>query len=1110
MIGEVVDNGPGITGSENKKRNLDAAGKGKTKDFLSPPSKKMKQARLPFAPKLSPNNPVTVVSPQPKSPAPKKRRVSEEASSLSKFGVNKLKRTPTKSPSLSSSTKPAACSTPKSQTTLKPSPKIIIIEDEEQVPSSSSEVVSSPKSSLFKPPPKSNSLDGFLQTTQQPQVSTSDCIDLTDDSEMECDAVDSAQDVSEREDLDSSASSRGSLDKSGASDDGEAVVKVSQSSDSCKENSTSSEKKQTSSLSATPETHFKVKTGRGKPKSQKALEKEKEKQRQREEKARLREEKRLKLEAEKKEKEEQRRLAHQKRQQEQEEARKEKEAKRKERQARREKEDEEREEKRKLKQEARQKKQEELDLLQAEKKKKQEEKRKLEEEKQKELEEAKKKSEKQQMMFKSFFKKPCPDSTPSTTLYQDCGPFAAYQLRKDMVIAPTIRTRKMHNKEVKQEFDNKFLKQNSSSDYLKELSSGNITVGRSERTKGSRKSTREEEPDDKDSDIEEVPSSTSDTKGEVAKAKLLQFHENYRPPYFGTWRKRSQKITGRQPLAKDEDLLDYEVDSDDEWEDPGESLSDSGEEDEEDNDNDSGDESDDGFFVPHGYLSEDEVEGADDDRETWEARRAAKAKDWDREMRKKTEDLKTFLIGCIWKSALESASQRDIKYLESFKAVPLVSTPILLTGVAKSSPSQKTQNTSNGQQASGNNSQILAVHNKIRPVPKEAMPDLIRLVHGNIAGIKSLCREFKEFWKRKNDGRPGVSEVQVETKDSRSRNEKLQGGSSDQHTPEKVEVSNGTPEKTVGTTPQLYSPLFRSAEDFEISKRQLEKKISKIAVRDKRQGYSKICWYVHEHILKEHKMESSPVPSTWKFITKKAVDPTKPRTPVQVATPSPSQSLTPEVQTVVRSSPVPSKSNLLAMFPPVSSPKVASDSSLKPTGSYQMASATLMQLAASSNGSTTMAQSPVVPPAPCLNAKTAAVGPLTQYVVKCASPQVAKPHSGVTSSSSLVTSVGTSLSKPTTSVAPHPQHPIASVTVKPCEAVSSNKGTGGLTTYLSSASKTPLLTPSSTAKVPLLTPQSSSLAVDRSSSDTEHAGVKVAPVKNQHKSDEGETVIILD
>ncbi len=57
------------------------------------------------------------------------------------------------------------------------------------------------------------------------------------------------------------------------------------------------------------------------------------------------------------------------------------------------------------------------------------------------------------------------------------------------------------------------------------------------------------------------------------KCKFLQFHENYRPAYYGTWRQRSKAINPRNYLQKDEDLLDYEIDSDDEWEEPGESLS---------------------------------------------------------------------------------------------------------------------------------------------------------------------------------------------------------------------------------------------------------------------------------------------------------------------------------------------------------------------------------------------------------------------------------------------------------------------------------------------------------------------------------------------------------
>ena len=34
------------------------------------------------------------------------------------------------------------------------------------------------------------------------------------------------------------------------------------------------------------------------------------------------------------------------------------------------------------------------------------------------------------------------------------------------------------------------------------------------------------------------------------KAKLLQFHENHRPAYWGTWNKSHDKIKGRNPFAR--------------------------------------------------------------------------------------------------------------------------------------------------------------------------------------------------------------------------------------------------------------------------------------------------------------------------------------------------------------------------------------------------------------------------------------------------------------------------------------------------------------------------------------------------------------------------------
>ncbi|GBG63944.1 hypothetical protein CBR_g39948 [Chara braunii] len=98
--------------------------------------------------------------------------------------------------------------------------------------------------------------------------------------------------------------------------------------------------------------------------------------------------------------------------------------------------------------------------------------------------------------------------------------------------------------------------------------------------------------------------------------KLLQFHDNYRPAYYGTFSKHSDVIGARHPLRKDPSL-DYDADSDAEWEEeePGESLSDLDVKECEDDDEKPGDDEDsaDGFVVPDGYLSEGEGAGADED-----------------------------------------------------------------------------------------------------------------------------------------------------------------------------------------------------------------------------------------------------------------------------------------------------------------------------------------------------------------------------------------------------------------------------------------------------------------------------------------------------------------
>ncbi|KAJ6429354.1 hypothetical protein OIU84_020894 [Salix udensis] len=95
--------------------------------------------------------------------------------------------------------------------------------------------------------------------------------------------------------------------------------------------------------------------------------------------------------------------------------------------------------------------------------------------------------------------------------------------------------------------------------------------------------------------------------------QLLQFDKSHRPAFYGIWPKKSHAVGPCHPLKRDPDL-DYDVDSDEEWEeeDPGESLSDCDKDDgeesleEEHSKADDEEESEDGFFVPDGYLSENE------------------------------------------------------------------------------------------------------------------------------------------------------------------------------------------------------------------------------------------------------------------------------------------------------------------------------------------------------------------------------------------------------------------------------------------------------------------------------------------------------------------------
>ncbi|KAL7548317.1 hypothetical protein ACHAWF_011608, partial [Thalassiosira exigua] len=107
--------------------------------------------------------------------------------------------------------------------------------------------------------------------------------------------------------------------------------------------------------------------------------------------------------------------------------------------------------------------------------------------------------------------------------------------------------------------------------------------------------------------------------------KFLGFHENVRPPYCGTWSKMSSLVTGRRPFGKDTKYLDYDNDSEAEWEegddDEGEDLQDGDDGVDEEEDVQNEDDND-------GWLAaEDDLGIEDEDEETRELRKKKLSED---------------------------------------------------------------------------------------------------------------------------------------------------------------------------------------------------------------------------------------------------------------------------------------------------------------------------------------------------------------------------------------------------------------------------------------------------------------------------------------------------
>ncbi|NXO77008.1 CAF1A factor, partial [Sitta europaea] len=386
----------------------------------------------------------------------------------------------------------------------------------------------------------------------------------------------------------------------------------------------------------------------------------------------------------------------------------EKELKERERREKKEKEEKEKAEKLRVKEEKRKERQEALEAKLEEKRKKEEEKR---------LKEEEKRINAQKAEITRFFQKPKTPQAPKT-LAGSCGKFAPFEIKENMVLAPLSRV--ALDPEDLEQLDKLLHTQDGEGSFLRDLKC------REPRKTGP--TLVSDSNDSVNSDVVVVDNCQTDAVPEREKfgrMKLLQFSENHRPAYWGTWNKNTSLIRARNPWAKDTTLLDYEVDSDEEWEEeePGESLSHSEEDDEEEGEDE---DEDDGFFVPHGYLSEDEGVTEECDPENQKVRQKLKAKEWDELIAKgkRFHVLQPVKIGCVWeRAAKDSSTNTDLKVLQQFTAC-LLDPPV-------PEEEQQTQKCS-----------------KKRAKDQQILSHLLPLLHGNVHGSKVIIQEFQECCRR--------------------------------------------------------------------------------------------------------------------------------------------------------------------------------------------------------------------------------------------------------------------------------------------------------------------------------------------------------------------------
>ncbi|XP_032683554.1 chromatin assembly factor 1 subunit A-B [Odontomachus brunneus] len=337
------------------------------------------------------------------------------------------------------------------------------------------------------------------------------------------------------------------------------------------------------------------------------------------------------------------------------------------------------------------KKQMEIEQKQKEKEAKEEERRRREEEKRKKEEEkleAERKKQKAASNFASFFvsKKQEAKSTEEESDIEAKN-FMPFEVKVDMRVAPVCR--RMLSKQQKSLLDEKCNAKDTkrSELYLEDVRKGRIVP---------RTSSKTWPLETKDDDIVILDEDNNGNSNiimethhlEKHRPKLLQFDDNRRPPYWGTWRKQSNVIKPRQPFVKDQKWFDYDIDSDEEWEEeePGESLKGSDDEKDEENPEDNEYDVDNEFMVPHGYLSDEEARADEEEMEdmspqTQKMKLKLLGEQFEAERKVKTHKLQPKIIGCVWQgpsNGLPDGAPTKLREFVSSRQIWVSHVPMIL------------------------------------------------------------------------------------------------------------------------------------------------------------------------------------------------------------------------------------------------------------------------------------------------------------------------------------------------------------------------------------------------------------------------------------------------